>query len=892
MVNTQRNNGLSYESIIRVSAVLLVLLPLATLLLVSVYLSSNALVNVIKKEMEDQSILVGLSINSFIDERILDARIISQADVLEQDDINKKIQYLTEITLENQRISDIDIINLKGRIVASSGAQNEKGMLLWERHSHYESLFQKALKASQGQVFVSEPTTIDSGPGILILTPITDDTNTKTISFLALEVSLDHITKIFSSVKNQLYDLRYLYIVDNNGRVIGSNNPAISFLSPLPDLQAQPSLINALSKQDATGNFTYTDTNNTNVIAVYSDLGEFGKNKSLDWGVIIIEPIDIIVAPATYLRNLLLILGSIIVFMAIFSAYKFSIVFSNTLDKFATRAKSIAEGNFSTGPVNTVNRKGALRTLNDAFNKMENDLKDLIHELKDREQRLKITLNSIGDGVIATDKFGCITRMNPTSEKMTGWKLKDAKGKLINDIFPIVDEASHQAIKNPIEKVLETGKTVYLSNHTTLISKDGSEYQIEDSAAPIYDDNNNIHGMILIFSDVTRRKQAEERYRQASKMDALGKLTGGIAHDYNNMLGVIMGYTELLSESLVDQPKLTKYLNTIQQSAERGSILTQKLLKFSRQKTTDPKTVNLNELLIEQEFMLQKTLTTRISLVYELEDNVWAVFVDESDFIDAILNVSINALHAIEGTGHLTIATSNQYFDENDNKNNDIKAGNYVLLSITDTGCGMDKKTLEKVFDPFFSTKGEKGTGLGLSQVYGFMQRNKGYVRIYSELGKGSQFNLYFPRSNEVLSEQDNQTTDHALNDLIVSKHSEKILIVDDEAELASLLSHILTKNGFTTLSAISAKDALTILENEHIDILLSDLIMPEIDGYELATIVMQRYPHIKIQLTSGFADDRNVNKFCIPLQKKILKKPYTNKEVLQCIRDLMVSAY
>lgn len=888
MVNTQRNNGLSYESIIRVSAVLLVLLPLATLLLVSVYLSSNALVNVIKKEMEDQSILIGLSINSFIDERILDARTISQADVLEQDDINKKIQYLTEITLENQRISDIDIINLKGRIVASSGAQNEKGMLLWEQHSHYESLFQKALKASQGQVFVSEPTTIDSGPGILILTPITDDTNKKTTSFLALEVSLDHITKIFSSVKNQLHDLRYLYIVDNNGRVIGSNNPAISFLSPLPDLQVQPSLINALSKQDATGNFTYTDTNNINVIAVYSDLGEFGINKSLDWSVIIIEPIDIIVAPATYLRNLLLILGSIIVFMAIFLAYKFSIVFSNTLDKFATRAKSIAEGNFSTGPVNIVNRKGALRTLNDAFNKMENDLKDLIHELKDREQRLKITLNSIGDGVIATDKFGCITRMNPISEKMTGWMLKDAKGKLINDIFPIVDETSRQAIKNPIEKVLETGQTVYLSNHTTLISKDGSEYQIEDSAAPIYDDNNNIHGMILIFSDVTRRKQAEERYRQSSKMDALGKLTGGIAHDYNNMLGVVMGYTELLSEFLVDQPKLTKYLNTIQQSAERGSILTQKLLKFSRQKTTNPKTVNLNELLIEQEFMLQKTLTTRISLVYELEDNVWPVFVDESDFIDAILNISINALHAMEGTGGLTIATRNQNIDENDSKNNDIKAGDYVLLSITDTGCGMDKNTLEKVFEPFFSTKGEKGTGLGLSQVYGFIQRSNGYVKIYSEPGKGSQFNLYFLRSNEVLSEQDSQATDHALNDFIASKHSEKILIVDDEAELASLLSHILTKNGFTTLSAISAKDALTILENEHIDILLSDLIMPEIDGYELATIVMQRYPHIKIQLTSGFADDRNVNKFCIPLQKKILKKPYTNKEVLQCIRDLI----
>ena len=519
---------------------------------------------------------------------------------------------------------------------------------------------------------------------------------------------------------------------------------------------------------------------------------------------------------------------------------------------------------------------------------MEQNLNTLINELKDREQRLDITLNSIGDGVIATDKNGCVTRMNPAAEKMTGWQLKDAKGKLIVDVFPIVDETSREPIQNPIEKVIATGRTVYLSNHTTLLSKDGSEHQIEDSAAPICDDDKNIHGMILIFSDVTRRKQAEKKYRSAAKMDALGKLTGGIAHDYNNMLGVIMGYCDLLDEELSTQPALKKYINTIQKSAQRGANLTKKLLDFSRHKPAESKKINLHSLLFEHELMLKKTLTARIDLHLNCEHNLWPIYINENDIVDAILNMCINAMHAIEGNGQLTITTSNTTFNEDDAKNIGLEAGDYVVLNITDTGCGMDNSTRDKIFDPFFSTKGEKGTGLGLSQVYGFMQRSKGAIKVYSEVGKGSQFTLYFPRYHETSKTDDNQFSDDELNYFLEKNHPETILVVDDEVDLANFCCHVLESNGFKTLSANSAKAALEIIYNNKVDILISDIIMPEMDGYQLASIVSEKYPHIKIQLASGFADDRNVDESCVALQKNILKKPYTTKDILQCLSKLV----
>lgn len=642
-------------------------------------------------------------------------------------------------------------------------------------------------------------------------------------------------------------------------------------------------------------------------------------------------------------------------------------------------------------------------------------------KLSEEKQLIYTTLNSIGDAVITTNTSGQITNMNPVAEKLTGWLLENAMGLSLKTIFSIIDASNRKPIAGPVEKVIATGEIIYLSNHTTLISKDGTEYQIADSAAPIRDGDGDIQGVVLVFNDVTEQyqlrekaglaqqslkvkekeqrdilnsmvnavisinengeilsfnkaaedlfgyncneiigenvsrlmpepyaikhdgylkryiqtgeahviglgreveglrknvetfpmrllaaelpkdidgkrrfigscidlthsKQQQEQLRRSQKMDALGKLTGGIAHDYNNMLGVILGYSEIIEGIVQEQPELANYIHEIQHAGERGAKLTKKLLTFSRRESSENKIVNLNTLLQDSQLMLEKTLTVRINLVLELEKDLWQIYLDVNDLEDAILNMSINAMHAIEGNGQVTFETRNEVINEIDAQQFQMAAGEYVLLSITDTGCGMDSETKEKIFDPFYSTKGELGTGLGLSQVYGLVQRSKGNIKIYSEPGHGSRFTLYFPRYYE--SEiKEKQFEGEKITDL--TGH-QTILIVDDEPALVRLTSHILAQQGYQVFSASNGKEALLILEKEPIDVLLSDVIMPEMDGYQLAAIVLEKYPNIKIQLASGFSDDRHLDNINSSLHQNLLHKPYHSKKLLLRIHELL----
>ena len=376
----------------------------------------------------------------------------------------------------------------------------------------------------------------------------------------------------------------------------------------------------------------------------------------------------------------------------------------------------------------------------------------------------------------------------------------------------------------------------------------------------------------------------QHQLHQSQKMDALGKLTGGIAHDYNNMLGVIMGYAELLEGELRDQPALVKYAQEIYRAGKRGNQLTNKLLAFSRQRMSEANSINLNSLLLNQKHMLEKTLTVRIKLAFDLAENLCSIWTNDSEMGDIILNMSINAMHAIDGNGQLTIRTSNEQINQQVAQFLDIPTGDYVLLSMTDTGCGMDKATKEHIFEPFFSTKGEQGTGLGLSQVYGFVHSTGGAIKVYSELGQGTQFALYFPRYIETGDKQQSKKETKAID----IKGSETILLVDDESALLSLHCEMLVKKGFNVLPAESAKKALEILQHETVDLLLSDIIMPEIDGYQLAVMVKEKYPRIKIQLVSGFTDDRNMDMIDKSLQQNILFKPFNSQILLQRIHELL----
>ena len=644
-------------------------------------------------------------------------------------------------------------------------------------------------------------------------------------------------------------------------------------------------------------------------------------------------------------------------------------------------------------------KRDELDHLVDTINDMKDRLSIQLEKTNEQKQHLLQTLNSIGDAVITTDIKGNITRMNPIAEELTGWSDNDANGLSIKTVFTIINADTGSKIENPIEKVIKSGETIHLSNHTTLLSKNGERYQIADTAAPIKDISGNILGMVLVFNDVTERyklrklarenekkyrilakaspvglfytnvngeclyvnekwteiaglslddalgngwsnaihfedrekvfstwsessssgiefkleyrfesvngikwvlgqavaekdidgniigyvgtitditerKEAEYALNRSQKMDALGKLTGGIAHDYNNMLGVILGYSELLQEKLLEQPMLHDYTSAIYDAAHRGATLTRKLLSFSRHEKMGAEVLNINDVLEGERNMLEKTLTARIKLDFDLEKNIWTVHVDNSDLENAIMNLCINAMHAMEHGGQLDIQT----------RNVDIEEGDFVLLKISDNGSGMSKEIQEKIFDPFFTTKGQSGTGLGLSQVYGFIERSGGIIKLESEVGNGTHFSLYFPRNFEEETKI-NVKEDQQDKNLYSSG---SILVVDDEKSLLTLSSTILSEYGYNVYCAENAQTALNILSVESIDLVISDVIMPEVDGYQLAAMIQEKYPDIKIQMVSGFTDEHHHGISNQSLHENLILKPYRADVIIKRIRELL----
>lgn len=508
------------------------------------------------------------------------------------------------------------------------------------------------------------------------------------------------------------------------------------------------------------------------------------------------------------------------------------------------------------------------------------DRKHMEHELHENAERFNSWKESNFIGIIHSRADGEVLDANNTLLNMLGYSHQDLRDgaldwtKFTPAEFLYLDdraikEAGEKGYWTPFEKEYfhKGGNRVPILIGGSAFHKGGDEF-------------------IVFIVDLTEQKQQEEKIRRTQKMDALGKLTGGVAHDYNNMLGVIMGYSDLLEDALSNQPVLAKYAQEIHHASERGAKLTKKLLSFSRQRAPEATCLNLNALLKNQQLMLEKTLTARIKLVFELLDNLWLVWLDDGDMEDVILNISINAMHAIEGNGRVTIQTGNKVINQIDAKQLGIVPGDYILFSVTDTGCGIDDETMERIFEPFFSTKGKEGTGLGLSQVYGFVRNNGGAINAFSESGHGTRITLYFPRyisqCNEQLAED---------RHIIEVKGKETILVVDDEPVLLNLNSEILGNHGFNVICTESAKNALHILETETVDLLISDIIMPEMDGYQLAAIVKKKYSGIKIQLMSGFTGDRVMRITDEGLQQKLLLKPFSSQNLLQRVHDLLHEA-
>jgi len=521
---------------------------------------------------------------------------------------------------------------------------------------------------------------------------------------------------------------------------------------------------------------------------------------------------------------------------------------------------------------------------------MATEIQKKQEELLKNKRDLQAIMDHSPTIIYVKDTDGRYLFINQQYENLFHIKQKDIINKTDYALFS-KDFADKFRVND--ETVLKTGKALEIEEAAPL--EDDTHIYISIKF-PLIDEQNNIYAVCGISTDVTESRIHEEQLRRSQKMDALGKLTGGIAHDYNNMLGVIMGYSELLQSMLKDQPKLAEYANKIYVATERGTKLTKNLLSFSRKQATQPTQQDINILLEKQKNLLEKTLTVRTKLLFKLGKDVWPIFIDNSEFDNTLLNLSINAMHAMHAMQEnrlntkVTICTSNQSLNETDATMLNLKTGDYIKLSIIDTGCGMDETTKEKIFDPFFTTKGNRGTGLGLSQVFSFMQRAGGNIKVYSELDHGSEFVLYFPRYKDTTKLEEKSAP---LETKKTFNGTETLLIVDDEQSMIDLAREILEAQGYHILTANDGIQALKELEKfslkkEKIELIVSDVLMPNMNGYQLAAQVHKLYPHIKMQMVSGFSDDRHELMEDKTLHENILHKPYTSNVLLSRIRNLL----
>ncbi|MGD0037559.1 MAG: PAS domain S-box protein, partial [Bacteroidota bacterium] len=452
--------------------------------------------------------------------------------------------------------------------------------------------------------------------------------------------------------------------------------------------------------------------------------------------------------------------------------------------------------------------------------------------LRESEEWFRTTLYSIGDGVITTDTNGNIQRMNHIAELLTGWNETEAHGKKVDEIFKIFNEHTNNPARNPVASVLERGIIVGLANHTVLIARDGTRRPIADSGAPIRNSKGETTGVVLVFNDQTERRSLQDQLFQAQKMDAIGLLAGGVAHDFNNMIEIILGYASLLEEDLPPTDPSHKKIEAIISTADRSANLTKQLLAFARKQIIAPVPINLNEELIPLQKILGRLIGEDITLNISLKTGLWDIKIDPVQITQILTNLATNARDAIEDTGSVRIETVNVCVEETLwQGSKKIPAGEYVQLLFSDTGKGMNKETLNHIFEPFFTTKPKgEGTGLGLSTIFGIAKQNNGYINVYSEPNRGTTFKIYFPRY------QGATEIPHERLQEIQLTGTETVLIVEDEEEIITLAKIALERYGYKVLSAQSPSDAFAICEKygDKIDLLITDVIMPEMNGKEL----------------------------------------------------------
>ena len=503
--------------------------------------------------------------------------------------------------------------------------------------------------------------------------------------------------------------------------------------------------------------------------------------------------------------------------------------------------------------------------------------------LREANDRLETLIASAPLAISSMNGAGVVQTWNPAAERLFGWTAAEVVGRPV----PIVPEGKAEEFAGLRHRVMH-GESV---NGVELVrqKKDGTPVTISLSAAPLRDAKGGVTGILALIEDVTDVKRLEQQFFQAQKMEAVGRLAGGVAHDFNNLLTAILGSTDLLLDTLApDHPGREEAAET-RKAALRAADLTRQLLAFSRQQVLAPRVLDLNEVVADLDRMLQRLIGEDVELRTILARDLGALRADPGQLEQVIVNLAVNARDAMPRGGKLTIETANVSLAEaNAGAPTIVVPGPYVMLTVSDSGSGMDAAIQARIFEPFFTTKPKgQGTGLGLATVYGIVKQSGGYIWVYSEPGQGATFKVYLPRVDAAV---ESTRPDPVIPASL--RGSEAILLVEDQEEVRKLVRRMLEARGYRMLVAASGPEALRLAEQHRgtIDLLVTDVVMPGMSGREVALLLAPAHPKMKVLYLSGYTDESVVRHGILEPGIAFLQKPFSAETLARKLREVLDS--
>ncbi|MDC7224353.1 MAG: response regulator [Spirochaetales bacterium] len=508
-----------------------------------------------------------------------------------------------------------------------------------------------------------------------------------------------------------------------------------------------------------------------------------------------------------------------------------------------------------------------------------------VRDIHDTESKLETVLESIRDGVLVTDRAGRVVRINREAARLTGYEQKAPLPIPLDSIYRLRWKDKLLSQEELIHLVREENEIIGSVDEAFLVSSGKEPVPIVQSGASLLGEEGDFLGIVLLFRDVTDEKERIEQLRQSEKMDAIGQLAGGVAHDFNNMLGGISGASELLEMHLAEDSWALQNIDIIKNAAERAAGLTGKLLSFSRKGSHVSSTFDLHGLLRDVVAILERTLDRRIRIIYEPEAPDTMVSGDPSQLQSGFINICVNARDAMPEGGEIRIGTKNIFLDEEYcGVGKTLTPGSYIQISLEDNGTGIPPEVQSRIFEPFFTTKEVgKGTGLGLAAVYGMVKDHRGDIRLYSEMGKGTVFHIYIP----VVPDR-KAFVPAAEGD--VFRGNGTILVVDDEDIIRSTASMLLEHMGYTVLLAEDGKQGVAVYKENHhkIDLVILDMIMPVMNGRDAFGEIRKINPRARVILASGFSRNKDVERMFSKGLSGFIKKPYNRRELGRLLGEVL----